>query len=178
VPPVEPTQIATAQAAVTQVASADEGSLANVPVPHSAPQAKEGSPLPDQTGLASLIGGIFGSSQSEAQNAATKPAPQHPTARPRAVAKHAAKPTMRTASAPTPKAAPQAKVAAAPKQPELRPAMKPEPQIATAKPEAPAREPEMRTAFQSPSKPATMSGAQPVVPAGSFESRWSAFRSF
>jgi hypothetical protein len=59
--------------------------------------------------------------------------------------------------------------------------VKPEPQVATAKPQtpapqAPAREPEMRTAFQSAPKAGTMSGAQPVVPAGSFESRWSAFR--
>jgi murein L,D-transpeptidase YafK len=183
VPPAQPAQIATAQAAVTQVASADEGSVvltAHVPVPRSAPQAKEGTALPDQTGLASLIGGIFGSSQSETQ--AAQPAPQ-PAGRPHAVAvaRHAAKPTMRTAAAPTPKAAPQAKVAAAPKQPDLRPAVKPEPQVATAKPEAPAapaHEPEMRTAFQTPPKRNLLSGAQPVVPAGSFESRWSAFRSF
>jgi hypothetical protein len=172
-----------AQAQVTQVAAqvptADEGSVADVPVPRSAPQAKEGTALPDQTGLASLIGGIFGSSQSETQPAA------QPAARPHAVAvaKHTAKPAIRTAAAPTPKTAPEAKVAAAPKQPELRPAVKPEPQVAAAKPETKpetpaAPEPEMRTAFQTPSKPATMSGAQPVVPAGSFESRWSAFRSF
>jgi hypothetical protein len=61
----------------------------------------------------------------------------------------------------------------------------PEPQVAATKPEAPApqatpaREPEMRTAFQTPQrKSGTMSGAQPVVPSGSFESRWSAVRSF
>jgi hypothetical protein len=37
----------------------------------------------------------------------------------------------------------------------------------------------MRTAFQAPPpKSGLLSGAQPVVPAGSFESRWSAFRSF
>jgi murein L,D-transpeptidase YafK len=174
VPPAQP-----AQAAATQVASADEdaaAALADVPVPRAAPQPKEGTPLPDHTGLASLIGGIFGSSQSQTAAAAQ---PAQPAARPQpvAVARHQAKPTMRTAAAPTPKAAPQPKVAAAPKQPQLRPAVKPEPQVATAKPEQ-KPEPEMRTAFQTPSKPVTMSGAQPVVPAGSFESRWSAFRSF
>jgi murein L,D-transpeptidase YafK len=168
VPPAQPAQVA-----ATQVASADASVAAAV----EAPQKKEDAASNDNAGLASLIGGIFGSSQSNAPAIANPPLPE---TRPHAVAvaKHTTKPTMQTASAPTPKAAPQAKVAAAPKQPELRPAVKPEPQVATAKPEAPAREPEMRTAFQTPSKPATMSGAQPVVPAGSFESRWSAFRSF
>jgi hypothetical protein len=91
---------------------------------------------------------------------------------------------MQTASAPSPKPAPQTKVATAPKSPELRPSVKPEAQVAQAKPQAPAqavpaREPEMRTAFQaSTPKSSMMSGSQPVVPSGSFESRWSAFRSF
>jgi hypothetical protein len=176
VPPAQPAQVAT-----TQVASAEEGSLtetADVPVPRAAPQAKEGTAPPDQTGLASLIGGMFGSSQSPAP--AAQPAPQPAAPRPHAVAaaKHTAKPTMQTASAPAPKPAPQTKVAAEPKKPELRPAVKPEPQVADAKPQPSAPEHEMRTAFQAPAKPSTMSGAQPVVPAGSFESRWSAFRSF
>ena len=147
-------------------------------MPRAAPQAKEGTPLPDQTGLASLIGGIFGSSQTQTAAAPPAQATPQPAAQPHptAIAKHTAKPAIQTASAPTPKAAPQPKIAAAPKQPALRPAVKPEPQVADAKPQK--AEPEMRTAFQTPSKPATMSGAQPVVPAGSFESRWSAFRSF
>jgi hypothetical protein len=57
--------------------------------------------------------------------------------------------------------------------------VKPEAQVAAAKPQA-AREPEMRTAFTAPppARSNMLSGAQPVVPAGSFESRWSAFRSF
>jgi murein L,D-transpeptidase YafK len=182
VPPVQPTQVASAQTTATQVATLDddaEGTPANVPVPRVAPQAKEGTAPPDQTGLASLIGGMFGSSQSETQPPQPQPVAQ-PAARPHptAVAKHTTKPTMQTASAPAPKAAPQPKVAAAPKKPELRPAVTPEPQVANAKAE-PAKEPEMRTAFQTPApKSTTMSGAQPVVPAGSFESRWSAFRSF
>jgi hypothetical protein len=174
VPPAQPTQVATTQGVAPQVASLEEdaeGTPANVPVPRVAPQAKEGTAPPDQTGLASLIGGMFGSSQSETQAAQPQPAAQ-PAARPHptAVAKHTTKPTMQTASAPTPKTAA--------KKPELRPAVTPEPQVANAKAE-PAKEPEMRTAFQTPQpKSTTMSGAQPVVPAGSFESRWSAFRSF
>ena len=48
--------------------------------------------------------------------------------------------------------------------------------VAAAKPQAP--EPQVRTAFtaQPAQQPSVMSGAQPVMPAGSFESRWSAFR--
>jgi murein L,D-transpeptidase YafK len=156
----------------TQVASADTG------VAPTSAETKDDAAPQTNAGIAGLIGGIFGSSQSDAPAIAHPPLPE---ARPHAVAvaRHSAKPTMQTASAPASKTAPQPKVAAVPK-PELRPAMKPEPQMATAKPQAePAHEPEMRTAFQTPAKPGTtMSGAQPVVPAGSFESRWSAFRSF
>jgi murein L,D-transpeptidase YafK len=181
VPPAQPTQVAAAPVATAQVASLEEeteGTPANVPVPRTAPQAKEGTAPEDKSGLASLIGGIFGSSQSPAPAAKAQPQPAaapKPAAKPHAIAaaKPAAKPTMQTASAPAPKPAP--------KKPDLRPSVKPEPQVATAKPQtpapqAPAREPEMRTAFQSAPKAGTMSGAQPVVPAGSFESRWSAFR--
>ena len=171
VPPVQPTQVASADASVA-------------PAAVQTPQKKEDAASHDNAGLASLIGGIFGSSQSNAPAIANPPLPE---TRPRAVAvaRHKTQPTMQTASAPTPVRAPQAKVAAAPKKPELRPAVTPEPQVAATKPEAPApqaapaREPEMRTAFQTPQrKSGTMSGAQPVVPSGSFESRWSAVRSF
>ena len=115
-------------------------------------------------GVASVLAGLHPAAQ--------------PTVKPRAVAavKPASKPAIQTASAPKP--APHTNVAAAPKTPELRPAVKPEVQSAEAKPQTPAREPEMRTAFQSPPPPKSLSGAQPVVPAGTFDSRWSAFRSF
>ena len=163
--PAQPTQVASARVEEDVAVT-----VANVPVPRTAPQAKEGT-APQEPTIASLIGGMFGSSQTPTPAVASQPAaaPQ-PAAKPHAVAaaKPAAKPTMQTASAPTPKSAPQAKVAAAPKTPDLRPSVKPE--------QPPAREPEMRTAFQSPPKAGMLSGAQPVVPAGSFESRWSAFR--
>jgi murein L,D-transpeptidase YafK len=173
VPPAQP----------VQVASAGEGPVglaANVPVPRSAPQAKEGSAAAQTTGLASLIDSIFGGNKVEA----SVPPPAQPAAKPArpsrtavAQSKPAAKPTMQTAAArPTakPKARPpQSQVANATPVPELRPAVKAE---ASAQPAAPARE--MRTAFSAPppNKSGLLSGAQPVVPAGSFESRWSAFR--
>ena len=173
VPPAQPTQLA----------SADEGAAvetANVPVPQTPPQAKVGV-VPQETGIAGLIGGMFGRSQAPAVAVAQPAAQPAAKARSVAAAKPVAKPTMQTAAAPKP--VPQAKVATAPKAPELRQGVKPEPQVAQAKPQAPAqaapaREPEMRTAFQSAPPPKPLSGAQPVVPAGSFDSRWSAFRSF
>jgi hypothetical protein len=93
---------------------------------------------------------------------------------------------MRTASASAsqkPQAPHASTVATASKTPALRPSLKDEPAVAEAKPQAPAQaapQPEMRTAFQTTPRPKSgmLSGAQPVVPSGSFESRWSAFRSF
>jgi len=169
VPPVQPVQVATAQ---------DEpvGLAANVPVPRSAPQAKEGAAQAQTTGLASLIDSIFGGNKVQApEPAAAQPAPKpaRPSRTAVAQSKPAAKPTMRTAAAPaaTPKAKPS-RVANAMPVPELRHAVKEE-----APPKAPAAQ--MRTAFSAPppNKSGLLSGAQPVVPAGSFESRWSAFRS-
>jgi hypothetical protein len=178
VPPAQPVQVASAEENAPVVA-------ADVPVPRSAPQPKVGVAPQGETGIASLIDSIFGN-KNETPAVAAQPAPQ-PPARPRtavAAAKPAAKPTMQTASAPLPKQAPQTKVATASKAPGLRPSVKDEPRVAEAKPaqgaQPSSREPEMRTAFTSPPQPKSglLSGAQPVVPAGTFESRWSAFRSF
>jgi murein L,D-transpeptidase YafK len=171
VPPAQPVEVATADASVVPVA-------ANVPVPRAAPQAKVGVAPPAETGIAGLIDGIFGGSNTETAPAVAAPARSRTAV---AAAKPASKPTVRTAAAPLPKRAPQTHVAAAPKTPELRPAVKDEPMVANAKP-APkaAHQPELRTAFTAPPapKPGLLAGAQPVVPAGTFESRWSAFRSF
>jgi hypothetical protein len=172
VPPAQPVQVATAQ---------DEpvGLPTNVPVPRSAPQAKQGTAPAQTTGLASLIDSIFGGNKVESPAAPAQAQPAAKPVRPARTAvaqgKPAAKPTMQTAAAPAakPKAKPS-RVANATPVPELRPAVKEE---ASAKPSAPAAE--MRTAFSAPppNKSGLLSGAQPVVPAGSFESRWSAFRS-
>jgi murein L,D-transpeptidase YafK len=173
VPPAQPIQVAAAQ---------DEpvGLAANVPVPRTAPRPKEGNAPAQTTGLASLIDSIFGSNKVEASTpVSAQPAARPVRPAPTAVAqsKPAAKRAMQTAAAqpavkPKPRPA-QSQVANATPSPGLRPSVKEE---AAAKPAAPA--PEMRTAFSAPppNKSALLSGAQPVVPAGSFESRWSAFR--
>jgi hypothetical protein len=179
VPPVQNVQVASA--------GEDVSTSADVPVPRSAPQAKEGSAPQAEGGIAGLIGNMFSGGSNNATAAApTQPAPK-PAARPR-TAVAAAKPaaTMRTASASAsqkPQAPHASTVATASKTPALRPSVKDEPAVAEAKPQAPAQaapQPEMRTAFQTTPRPKSgmLSGAQPVVPSGSFESRWSAFRSF
>jgi murein L,D-transpeptidase YafK len=175
VPPAQPIQLATAEEQTPVVA--------DVPVPRAAPQTKVGAAPQSTTGIASLIDSIFGGGKVEAPAIASQPAAR-PAARPSrtavAQAKPAAKPAMQTAAA-----KPVAKPKARPSQiasatPELRPRLKDEPAAAPAgsqaKPATQSRE--MRSAYSAPpaSRSGLLAGAQPVMPAGTFESRWSAFR--
>ncbi len=156
--------------------------MASVPMPQPAPQAKEGEAPPEQPkSIAGLLDNLFSGSPAQAEPAEPAESPAvalrgSKTDTAAAKPKHAA--PVRTASAPEPKG---------PKPREAAPA-KPK----TAAAEAPAAQPvqqankdakqppgpEMRTAYSTP--PARngglLSGAQPVVPAGSFESRWTALR--
>ena len=170
--------------------------VASVPMPHPAPQPKEGEAPAQQekpTSIAGLIGNIFSGSKSEAAavppppqkeqvarstDLAAKPkqaAPVHTASTP---ARPAATPSsVRTASAGSspwpsePPPAPAPKPAA-----QAAPAPKPEPVQQPAKVETPR--PEIRTAYTTPpaSNNGLLAGAQPVVPTGSFESRWSGTR--
>jgi len=80
-----------------------------------------------------------------------------------------AKPKVAHAAAPAQvKAAPPKMVAHAAPQVEPRPQSKPTKQDASAAPQ-------VRTAYSAPAPAATLPGAQPVVPTGSFDARWSAF---
>jgi hypothetical protein len=166
--------------------------LANVPVPQPAPQKKIGqAPAEKPTSIAGLLGNVFGGAQ--AQDEAASPTANEPvvlrgskpeTAKPRTVTRTA------VAAAPAPKA--HSKTAeTAPAPPQLAAANAPEPVkqrtaasaaksggADNASPGSPA--PQMRTAFSAP--PANgggglLAGAQPVVPVGSFDSRWSGVRS-
>jgi len=117
-----------------------------------------------RSGIANLIDNIFGTSEPApvVTAQATPPRPVKKAATMSlAAAKQPHKPTVQAATSPMPA---------------LRPAVKEE--TAAAKPQQPAEPHEMRTAYTqpAPAQPSTMSGAQPVMPAGSFESRWSAFR--
>jgi murein L,D-transpeptidase YafK len=174
--------------------------LASVRLPQAAPLPKDGdAPAEQPTTIAGLLGNLFGGNQAVARPAsesdsdpvalrgtdegATKPqpavvrtasAPQTP-ATPRTKLQPAAKPVA-IAAAPKPQPAPKAVAAAA-----APPQAAPKPRVA----EAEKRETrgssaagEIRTAYSAtpPSNNNLLAGAQPVVPAGTFDQRWSAFR--
>jgi murein L,D-transpeptidase YafK len=191
--------------------------VASVPMPHPAPQPKEGEAPPEQkqTTIASLLGNLFGGSKAQADEPApatadaettgsqgsntelaakpkrTTPVVLYPKphkgAAPKAVAANApappAKPHTVASTSPWPATAQPKAVASASPWPDVpttnAPPAKPKPAAVAnnapaprvqkaAKPEKPPVV-EMRTAYAPPaSSSGLLSGAQPVVPAGSF----------
>ena len=180
-PPKAPQQ---AQAAVPAAAPAaaepsDEPvTVASVPMPQAAPLPKEGEAPEKPTSIASLLGNVFGSGKAEAKPADdTEP----PTLRGTEDASKPKRAVVRTASVPAPPRskpheapAPKAVASAAPpKPPVVQAAKQPEKTEAQGAP-PPA---EIRTAYSTPQPTGNLlAGAQPVVPAGSFNARWSALR--
>ena len=171
-----------AQPAVVEVAAPTPQPVlvaANVPVPRTAPRPKEGkAPAAQPNSIAGLLGGLF--SGAPAQATPEPAAEDEETPAPARTAVAAAKPRQPVAArtvAAAAKPKETEKLASAGPAPQLRPRIGDEP----AKAEPPKR-PEMRTAFTAaPStnttgSGSTITGAQPVVPAGTFESRWSALR--
>ena len=147
-----------------------------VRVAEAEPLTAPSAPAPNQSrGIAGLLGNMFGSSNENAQPISPAPLPPARSASRTAVA--AAKPAQ---PGPTLAAASQQPAPAPIAAPRLRPQIKEETAVAAAAPKAQQQaqaEPQLRTAFTaSPSQSVLLSGAQPVMPAGSFESRWSAFR--
>jgi murein L,D-transpeptidase YafK len=149
--------------------------LASVRIPQPAPRAKEGeAPAAAPTSIAGLLG-VFGGSKSEPQPEASAPtaAPSAPAA-PRSTLMAKAKQVFRTASA---QAAPAKHDA---KSQDGKPHDAPPLRLKQAdKNEAPrGSDPQLRTAYSAPpaSDNGMLTGAQPVVPTGSFDSRWSGFR--
>jgi hypothetical protein len=146
-----------------------------VRIPQPAPRAKEGeAPAAAPTSIAGLLG-VFGGSKSEPQPEASAPtaAPSAPAA-PRSTLMAKAKQVFRTASA---QAAPAKHDA---KSQDGKPHDAPPLRLKQAdKNEAPrGSDPQLRTAYSAPpaSDNGMLTGAQPVVPTGSFDSRWSGFR--
>ena len=161
--------------------------MASVPMPKAAPQPKEGEAPPEQPKtIAGLLGNIF------ANNAQAQPQPapiaepaddqvalrgSEPPAKPK-------RPTIvRTAGAPLPTmpklrqptpAAPKAVAESVPPPAAVKP---PAPKQ-VAKSDTKPAEPEVRTAYLVAAcrSMAFIAGAQPAVPAGSFEARWSGLR--
>ena len=142
-------------------------------MPKAAPQPKEGEAPPEQPkSIAGLLGNLFGGSQAEAaQPAAPAPSPDGRLARQEYESGGEAEACPGDA---------HRLDAGGSGQPShvtrRRPSRKTVAKSAPAKPQAPA--PEMRTAYSAPQSDdgGLAAGAQPVVPAGSFESRWTALR--
>lgn len=170
-----------------QPATSEPVVLASVPLPHPAPLPKEGEAPPAEkpTSIAGLIGNLFGSSKTETTTASTPPSGQQQVAvrstdlaaKPKRAAAppHVAPaPVVRTASATSsvPAPAPKAPAEAA-RTPEPWPAPLPQQAAKTEPPrQQHQQQPEIRTAYSTPpaSSNGLLSGAQPVVPAGSFNS--------
>ncbi|WP_245416725.1 L,D-transpeptidase family protein [Undibacter mobilis] len=143
--------------------------LASVPVPQPAPLPKAGEAPVQSASIGGLIGNLFGNSgtaDTSAQVQVPPPAPSNAAP----AARTTARPLTRTANvAPvSPPAKPKA-VAAAP--------AAASPRVAQAEPSAAAAEPapQLRTAFsaQPANSGGVLTGAQPVMPVGSFDQRWS-----
>jgi murein L,D-transpeptidase YafK len=161
--------------------------MASVPLPQAAPKPKEGeAPAEQPATIAGLLGNMFGGSNTEERPAA--PAPQTETIASRSKTDTKSKQTRVVATQPTPAKprdaappAPKAIADAAPEQtaqPAAKPRMKPAEKPADKNDNSRAPEPELRTAFSSP-PPTTngmLPGAQPVVPAGTFDSRFTGLR--
>ena len=193
-PPKPSAQRATMVAAAAPAVGATEPvMLASVPIPPAAPLPKEGeAPAERPTTIAGLLGNLLGGSQ-----AAAKPAAPDAESEPVALrgSEDATKPrpaVYRTAAAPVPRVKPHEVPKTVAGAPAPKPATNaappktvayvaaPKPQVAHAeKSETQGSQPsgEIRTAYSAP-QPANnlLAGAQPVVPVGSFDSRWSALR--
>jgi murein L,D-transpeptidase YafK len=163
------------QPSAEPVEPSEQPVVASVRMPQPAPRPKEGEAPAQEPSIASLLGSVF-SAKTETQ----PPAPVEASApvNPRSTKTQTAKatkqaPTYATASVPAKQheAAPKS-VAEAPPPLRLKQAEKNE------APRAPERE--MRTAYSAPpplaSSNGLLTGAQPVVPTGSFDSRWSGLR--
>jgi murein L,D-transpeptidase YafK len=172
--PNQPSATVQPPVARPQPSVSEPTAVASVPTPRSAPQAKEAeAPAEKPTTIASLIGGLFGSSIPE--TAPSAPAKEQVASR--SAQKHAA--PVRAASA-VPSAPVRTASAVAPQAPKARDADPDRTPVSTASsqsakaelPRTQQPQPEIRTANSTPlmSNNSLLSGAQPVVPTGSFGS--------
>jgi hypothetical protein len=141
---------------------------ASVPMPQPAPQPKEGEALPKRTTMASLFGRLFGGSKAQAQPAESETVGSRGSNTQLAAKPRRAAP-VHTASATQ---QPRPNHAASPNAVAKNSGVKSKPETEAKN----ARAPELRTAYAPASGNGLLAGAQPVVPAGSFENRFSALR--
>jgi murein L,D-transpeptidase YafK len=153
--------------------------MASVPMPQPAPQPKVGEAPPQRSAsIGGLFGNLFGGSPAQATPA--EPTDSGAIALRGSETEIAAKPkrtAVRTASAPI-ALHPKPREAVKPKAVATN-VPTPAPQKQQARKQAPPpAAPQMRTAYSTPpaSNNGLLAGAQPVIPAGSFEARWTALR--
>jgi len=161
--------------AAAPVKASEPATVASVPMPRTAPQAKaEETPAPEKkpTTIAGLIGGWFSGSKAETP----APAPDKDQAAARTTSTDTKSKRATPVRTATPAPVQSAQVAPAPKR-EAKPA---EPVVRAAAPAAtpavktakaePPQQPEIRTAYTTPpaSNNGFLPGAQPVVPVGTF----------
>jgi len=164
------------QPSTEAVEPAEQPVLASVRMPQAAPKPKEGEAPAGPTSIASLLGNVFSAKSAEPPPApavnANEPVKLRGSKTEMAKAKQA--PAFRTASVPATQPKPNDATPSAPKAvAEAQPRSKEGDKSETLR----AAEREMRTAYSAP--PASnglLAGAQPVVPVGSFDSRWSGVR--
>ena len=154
--------------------------MASVPMSQPPPQPKEGeAPQPQPTLIAGLFGNLFSGSQAQAQSSAEPAALRGTNTEMAATPKRAA--PVRTASAPTvPHPKPREAGSLKPDAVANSPAPGPAPPVQQGRDHQKmlASTPGLRTAYSAPppSDSGLLTGAQPVIPAGSFEGRWAALR--
>jgi murein L,D-transpeptidase YafK len=170
-------------AETAQPAASEAVVMASVRIPTPAPQPKIGEAPPEPpTSIAGLLGNMFGGNKPEAaptQAAAVSEPVALRGSKTDVAAKSNRESTVRTANAPA--ALPKPRSAAQPQDVAnnvAEPAQKPRAQQVEKKEAPRAPEPEMRTAFSSPPAASNglLTGAQPVVPVGSFDSRFTGIR--
>jgi hypothetical protein len=158
--------------------------VASVPVPTPAPLPKQGKADDGKpSAIASLFGGLFGHSakpaSDQSKQIALRGSQSEPSARSKKTARH------RRPERTPPKAVARNVPASEPKV-EHKPGPAPiekqavaqaEPDQANPAPAAAAPEPPIRSAFSDTAGTSgVMTGAQPILPASSFEARWAGLR--
>jgi len=151
--------------------------IASVPMPQAAPQPKVGEATAQPVAIASVLGNLFAgqrtaeASPSEQQSGTERATVQAPA--PRAASRTPAAAPTRTASA-----VPAATTVMPPAKPKAVSTAAPAslPRVAQAETGAEQAEPapQLRTAYsaQPPAPNGLLTGAQPVMPVGSFGQRW------
>jgi murein L,D-transpeptidase YafK len=174
--PIPATFVSVPKPLPAQAEPAAQVQLASVPMPQPAPQPKTGEAPAQPSTIAGMLDNIFGGSHAEAASTTSEQPSGEPAAIRTPAKPRVATPTRMARVAPvaapaSPPARPQAVAAAPVAKPRIAQAERPEAAV-------PAPQPQLRTAYSAPpaNNGGLLTGAQPVVPVGSFDQRWSGLR--